>query len=431
MIKYKSVPQKVFILIAFLIVSQTIKGDSLKVLFLGNSHTFYNDLPQLIYELALSNGDIIMFESNTPGGCTLGHPQNGHLFNSVSLALIDSLDWDYVILQEHSLFAVIDYYRDTYMYPGARSLDSLIKLNNECTETIIQLIWGKKNGGEYCINSHCTIDFEDFAHMQDSLTTEYLRLADTLSCTVAPTGVAWKHSIQNGDPIELFNPDESHPSLAGSYLAACIYYSVLFQKSPVGFSFSGGLNSEDAYYFQQIADDIVFSNPELWNINGSKPIAGFETMQVENTVICTDTSVNADFYHWDFGDGTTDTVQDPSHTYNASGTYIITQEVSTFCNADVTSDTIVINLTNISKQIDADQSIYVVPGYGPGEFSITSGSSKMYQVDIYGLEGRLERSENLKGKREHLLKMNFLLPGFYILVVHTGDGTKSFKILQR
>jgi hypothetical protein len=209
---------------------QIARADSLSVLYLGNSHTFWHDLPQLTSNLALSNGDTINYESNTPGGCTLGHPQNGHLFNSTSLSLINSFDWDFVILQEHSLFAVIGYYRDTYMFPGAKVLDSLIKNNHYCTKTIIQLIWGKKNGGEHCINTHCSIDFEDFAHMQDSLTSEYLRLGDTLSCIVAPTGVAWQHSIHNGDPIELFDPDENHPSLAGTYLTACVYYSILFHK---------------------------------------------------------------------------------------------------------------------------------------------------------------------------------------------------------
>ncbi|OQX78557.1 MAG: hypothetical protein B6D61_05225 [Bacteroidetes bacterium 4484_249] len=409
-------------------VMQTIKGDSLKVLYLGNSHTFFNDLPQLTADLALSNGDTLIFESNTPSGCTLGHPQNGHLYNSTSLALIDSIDWDYVILQEHSLFGVIDYYRDTYMYPGARSLDSLIKLNNECTETIIQLIWGKKYGGEHCINLSCSIEFEDFAHMQDSLTAEYLRLADTLSCTVAPSGVAWKQSILNGDPIELFYPDESHPNLAGSYLTACVYYSVLFQKSPVGLPFLAGLNPEDAFYLQQIADEVVFSDPEQWNINGNIPVAGFDITQIENTVLCNDTSINAGYYTWDFGDGTTDTIQNPTHTYYASGTYIITQEVSTLCHSDVTTDTVYVKLTNTSKNIISDYNISVTQGDDSGLFNIFSKYSEINQINIYSLDGSLKYSKYLNGIHEYLLDMNYLQSGFYILVVSSSDGIKTFKI---
>lgn len=431
MMMQKSILLKVFVVIALMFVLQIIKGDTVKVLYLGNSHTFYNDLPQLTHDLAFSNGDTIIFESNTPGGCTLGHPQNGHLFNSVSLELIGSLDWDYVILQEQSLFAVIDYYRDTYMYPGARSIDSLIKLNNECTETILQVIWGKKSGGEHCINSHCTIDFEDFSHMQDSLTAEYLRLADTLSCTVAPTGEAWKLVIENSDAIELFDPDESHPSLAGSYLAACVYYAVLFQKSPVGLSFTGGLESTTALYLQEAADEIVFGDPALWNINGNIPIAGFETMQIANLVAFTDTSVNADYFQWDFGDGTTDTTQNPTHTYSAPGTYIITQEASTLCNAAVAIDTVIVDMINATEQLNSRDDISVIPYNAFGEYRVFSKTSNIHQIKIYSLDGRVMNSENLNGIREYFLNMNDLPTGFYILVFQTDVGIKTLKMVHR
>jgi len=427
----KSFVQKICILITLIFVLQTIKGDSLKVLFLGNSHTFWHDLPQLTADLALSNGDTIIFEANTPGGCTLGHPQNGHLYNSVSLAFIDSLDWDYVILQEHSLFAVIDYYRDTYMYPGAMSLDSLIKLNNNCTETIIQLIWGKKYGGEHCIYENCSIEFEDFIHMQDSLTTEYLRLGDTLSCTVAPSGAAWKQSILNGDPIELYDPDESHPSLAGSYLTACVYYAVLFQKTPVGLSYFGGLNSEDALYFQQIADGVVFENPDLWNINGNKLVAGFELTQIENTIYCIDTSVNAEHYFWDFGDGTTDTIQNPVHSYNASGTYIIMQEVSTLCGSDVTSDTIFVNLTTSSDNKLTEKGIKISRDNVSRLIQISSKYSKIHDISVYNIVGSVLLSQHFCGIHEYLLDISDLPSGLYILVVKSSTGHRTFKLSYR
>lgn len=427
---HKLVFQILFMVVALMFVLRTVKGDNLKVLYLGNSHTFYNNLPQLVYELASSNGDTVIFESNTPGGCTLGHPDNGHLYNSTSLELINSADWDYVILQEQSLFAVIDYYRDNYMYPGASSIDSLIKLNNECTETIVQLIWGKKSGGEYCINSHCTIKYDDFSHMQDSLTMEYLRLADTLSCTLAPTGEAWKQIIQSSDDIELFNPDESHPSLAGSYLAACVYYAVLFQKSPFGLPFSGGLESTVASLLQQTADEVVFENPDFWNINDNKTVAGFEIEQTDNTIICNDTSVNADFYFWDFGDGTTDTVKNPTHTYTAFGTYIVSQEVSSVCYEDLSIDTVVVDVINTSIQKSIDHRIFINHGFVPGEFSFVSEALKLYQLDIYGLEGKLVGSENLQGKHNHLLKLNALPAGFYIIVLYTENGAKTFKVFN-
>lgn len=408
---------------------QTLKGDTLSVLFLGNSHTFWHDVPQLTSDLAMSNGDTLHYEANTPGGCTIGHPQNGHLYNSVSLALIDSLDWDYVILQEHSLFAVIDYYRDTYMYPGAKALDSLIKLNNACTVTIVQVIWGKKFGGEHCIGPNCTIVFEDFEHMQDSLTAEYLRLGDSLSFTLSPAGPAWKQSITNGDPIELFDPDQSHPNLAGSYLAACVHYAVLFQKSPVGIQFTGGLSLSDALYLQEVAEVVVFDDMTLWNINSNKPKAGFTVSQLDNTVICTDTSFNADFYYWDFGDGTTDTVQNPVHTYNDTGTYLITQIVRTSCHTDTAYDTITVNLTGLTDAKEVGQNIKLIPGDVPGTYNLSIGNLKIQDIKVFGIEGILRYNKLVSGTKEYLLNLSHFPAGLYILVIKTDNGTGSYKIV--
>ncbi|NQU33839.1 MAG: hypothetical protein HQ521_11430 [Bacteroidetes bacterium] len=50
----------------------------------------------------------------------------------------------------------------------------------------------------------------------------------------------------------------------------------MFQKSPEGLSYTGGLSPPDALYLQKIADQLVFSNPNLWNLNGNIPEAGFE-----------------------------------------------------------------------------------------------------------------------------------------------------------
>ncbi len=69
-----------------------------KALFLGNSYTFFNNLPELTAALANSAGDSLYFESNTPGGYTLGWQPNAHVTNNTSLDLISGNDWDFVIL---------------------------------------------------------------------------------------------------------------------------------------------------------------------------------------------------------------------------------------------------------------------------------------------------------------------------------------------
>ncbi len=428
---FKNRKHIIYLILLLILLSQSLVGisDSIKVLYLGNSHTFWHDLPQLTANLALANGDTIVFESNTPGGCTLGHPSNGHLFNSTSLTLINSMNWDYVVLQEHSLFAVIDHYKNTYTYPAARALDSLIKDNYECTKTILQTIWGKKQGGQHCINSYCSLDFDDFSHMQDSLTTNYLRIGDSISSIIAPTGVAWQQSIENGDPIELFDVDESHPSLAGHYLTACVYYAVMFQKSPEGISYYGGLTQSEAVYLQQVADQVVFSNPELWNLYPEIPIAGFEYSQSENTVYCTDLSTNAESYLWDFGDGNSDTTQNPSHTYTSSGTFLIKQEVGNYCLYDDDSQTVDIVITNIDESDGFLENIKIY-----NEVNNTKVSVKWYddinEIKVYRVDGTIVYDNNYINNTLFSFNMNNLSNGLYILSIDDGKSIYTRKFIK-
>ena len=63
-------------------------AEQVTALFLGNSHTYFNDLPLLVQNLATSGGDTLIVNSNTPGGCTLAYPPNAHLYNEVSIGLL-------------------------------------------------------------------------------------------------------------------------------------------------------------------------------------------------------------------------------------------------------------------------------------------------------------------------------------------------------
>lgn len=428
---FKNRKHIIHLILLVTLLSHSLVGisDSIKVLYLGNSHTFWHQLPQLTANLALANGDTIIFESNTPGGCTLGHPSNGHLFNSTSRALIDSLNWDYVVLQEHSLFAVIDHYKNTFTYPSALALDSLIKENYECTRTILQTIWGKKQGGQHCINSYCSIDFDDFSHMQDSLTANYLQIGNTISSIIAPTGVAWQQSIKNGNPIELFDPDESHPSLAGHYLTACVYYAIMFKKSPQGIPYYGGLTQSDAIYLQQIADLVVFSNPELWNMYPEIPVAEFEYSQNDNTIYCIDLSTNAESYLWDFGDDITDTTQNPSHTYTSSGTFLIKQKVGNYCLYDESYQTVDIIITDLNE---GDKMLNNVKIYNERNFTNISISwnNIIKKIKVYGIDGTIVYDNNSIHNNLFSFNIENLHKGLYIISIDDGRSLQTRKFIK-
>ena len=73
-------------------------GQSYDVLFIGNSYTYANNMPQMVSDIALSFGDTLNFESSTPGGATF----NVHSTNTNTLNKLSQLPWDYIVLQAQS-----------------------------------------------------------------------------------------------------------------------------------------------------------------------------------------------------------------------------------------------------------------------------------------------------------------------------------------
>src|SRR6187401_3263782 len=71
---------------------------SYRVLFLGNSYTAVNNLPQIIHDVALSAGDTLIFDSNVPGGYQLVNHSN----DTVSQNKIKAGNWNYVVIQGQS-----------------------------------------------------------------------------------------------------------------------------------------------------------------------------------------------------------------------------------------------------------------------------------------------------------------------------------------
>lgn len=240
-----------------------------KVLFLGNSYTAANNLPQHVVQLAASGGRTVIEARNTPGGNTLGAPQSGgapHKSNATSLALIASDAWDFVVLQEQSYLPTITFARNQYMKPGAQSLDASIKANDPTTRTVMFQTWGRRDGGQFCWGAQCSANFADFDAMQDSLTSAYAEVGELIGATVAPVGEAWRIARHEDPRIVLHRTDGSHPEVKGSYLAACVFYGIFFNESPVGLSYVGGLDPADAAFLQQCAARA------LW-----EPTCGFST----------------------------------------------------------------------------------------------------------------------------------------------------------
>ena len=91
-------------------------------------------------------------------------------------------------------------------------------------------------------------------------------MADSNNAIVSPVGAVWKYIRQNFPLIDLYQADESHPSVAGTYAAACSFYTALFRKDPTLISFNSGLTASDAADIRNAAKLIVYDSLLNWHI---------------------------------------------------------------------------------------------------------------------------------------------------------------------
>jgi hypothetical protein len=215
-------------------------SDAIQVLFIGNSYVFANNLPQVLVRLAESGEHKVYAEMAAKGGWTLEQ----HAASEGTLGKIASREWDYVILQEQSVRPSIPAEREERMYPAARALDSAIA--DQGAGTVLMMTWGRRDGLREA-------GFTDYGAMQTQLATGYTTIGAELGALVAPVGLAWGEALRQRPNIGLWDTDGSHPAPAGSYLAACVFYAVLFEESPEGLSYHADLSPDEAQFLQTVA----------------------------------------------------------------------------------------------------------------------------------------------------------------------------------
>jgi hypothetical protein len=107
---------------------------------------------------------------------------------------------------------------------------------------------------------------QTYLEMQGQIERGYFDIANELGAPMAPVGFAWAVVVRDYPEINLWQEDGSHPSQEGTYLAACVFYAVLFQESPEELSYRAGLSKENASILQKIAADMVLKNLNQWNL---------------------------------------------------------------------------------------------------------------------------------------------------------------------
>ena len=224
-----------------------------RVLFIGNSLTFVNDLPEVFAELARSGGHSVEVDMSAQGGQTLAD----HATSPSTLKKITDQRWNFVVLQEQSKIPAIAEQHSQQMVPAVRLLDG--KIGEIGAYTMLFMTWAGRDGLPGA-------GFEDYAAMQAGIETGYLEVAGEIGAMVAPAGAAWQRALEGDPQLELWQRDGIHPSPEGTYLAACVFYATLLGQSPEGASYLAGLPEETARFLQAVAAETVLRDPARWNM---------------------------------------------------------------------------------------------------------------------------------------------------------------------
>lgn len=391
-----------------------------EALFLGNSYTGVNDLPTIVRSLALAGGDTLLTDAHTPGGYTL----QGHSTNATSLALIRAQAWDFVVLQEQSQlpsFPQGQVQQD--VYPYAAQLNDSIQAHDSCAVTVFYMTWGRKHGDA----SNCGFwpPVCTYAGMQYELRRSYLNMAHQNEALVAPCGIAWWESIKRDSLLELYQPDESHPSYAGSYLNGCVFYATMYRRSPVGLNFYGGLDTATAAFLQQVAHDVVFDSLAQWRMWLDDALASFTYSIAPNgEATFTNTSLHASSYAWDFGDGGFSTVAQPTHVYASSGTYLVTLVATDGCTSDTLVDTVVAVVVGKPDPFEAILTVSPNPSGGVVyvQGSLPGDVANVVVVDVLGNVVHRSQWTGAKETFKWRLDLHALPKGVYFLSLEEPSG---------
>ena len=219
------------------------RGECVRVLFLGNSYTYVNDLPTVFRHLARAGGRNVETGMVANGGETLAQ----HAASPESLAAIRAASWRFVILQEQSEIPAIASVRASQMVPAAQALVGDVRA--AAATPVLLDTWAHRDG-----LSGTSLGY---AGMQAAIDQAYTALGRDLGVPVAPAGEAWAAALRIDPTTGLWQADGSHPSPAGTYLVACVLYARLFDASPVGIPDTGGLSSELARSLQAVAAQLL------------------------------------------------------------------------------------------------------------------------------------------------------------------------------
>lgn len=230
-----------------------------KVLFIGNSYTAVNDLPNWVRAVAESGGDTFEVVTIAPGGTTFSMHNN----NPQVTMELGSGNYDAVILQEQSQLPSFPLSQvESDCFPYAKALVDAARAGKSCIKVVFYMTWGRENGD--AMNCPTWPPVCTFQGMNELLRQRYIQMAKDNSCDVAPVGAVWREVRKSNASLGLYQGDGSHPSVAGTHLAALTIYRALTGKTLDTGLFKGPIDATDHKTIIEKVNFISKDSSSLW-----------------------------------------------------------------------------------------------------------------------------------------------------------------------
>ena len=173
----------------------------LRILFIGNSHTYYNDMPNMVAEKSRKEGYDCEVTMIAHGGWFLEqHVQEPDVRFNILYG-----QYDYVVLQEHSH----PFGPEEKLFDAVRQLNTWIREAN--AKPLVYMTWAKK----------------DEPDQQARMTKAFRQAAEEANALLAPVGELWWEYRKNHQEVEMYAEDNAHASREGSEFAAdCIWNTI-------------------------------------------------------------------------------------------------------------------------------------------------------------------------------------------------------------
>lgn len=218
-----------------------------RILFVGNSYVYYNGSLHVHANRIARNANpnvAIDYRAATIAGAPLHYHAIEHLITPGRLGLKEA--FDVVVLQTNSTDAMSEATR-------ARFRETAIEFSGAIA----------KRGGRtalYMTQAHVKPSKYAGSDMLRRTAAMHVEVGNEIGALVIPAGLAFEEAYRRRPDIELHHDlDGSHPSLLGTYLAACTVYATLYGRRCAGnaYDYQGTIARNDALFLQKVADDTV------------------------------------------------------------------------------------------------------------------------------------------------------------------------------